>query len=192
MGFPGHQTAVLLDPPRRGCDQIFLTQLLAFAPRRLVYVSCSPDTQARDLVSHATAARPPLSSPPPVHTLLLQPPVHPLPSPHPRLIATPSPLASLPPSTLCPPLCCCIYACVHACIRMYTSMRACMYTYVYTHMYMQYTRICTCMHAHMRARLHAHMHAYIHACIHAHMIRPFPPSAPSSRHSVCFSPLATR
>lgn len=43
------ETAVIIDPPRKGCDEVFLTQLVAFAPKRLVYVSCGPDTQARDL-----------------------------------------------------------------------------------------------------------------------------------------------
>ena len=47
--FGGEGCAVIVDPPRKGCDQAFLAQLLAFAPRRIVYVSCSPDTQARDL-----------------------------------------------------------------------------------------------------------------------------------------------
>ncbi len=42
-------TAVIIDPPRKGCDEVFLAQLTAFAPKRLVYVSCGPDTQARDL-----------------------------------------------------------------------------------------------------------------------------------------------
>lgn len=47
--FPPEETAVIIDPPRKGCDEVFLTQLVAFAPKRLVYVSCGPDTQARDL-----------------------------------------------------------------------------------------------------------------------------------------------
>lgn len=47
--FPGDETAVIIDPPRAGCDAAFLEQLCAFAPRRVVYVSCGPDTQARDL-----------------------------------------------------------------------------------------------------------------------------------------------
>jgi 23S rRNA (uracil1939-C5)-methyltransferase/tRNA (uracil-5-)-methyltransferase len=41
--------AVLIDPPRAGCDEVFLEQLLRFGPARVVYVSCAPDTQARDL-----------------------------------------------------------------------------------------------------------------------------------------------
>lgn len=44
----GADTAVIIDPPRRGCDEAFLTQLDAFSPRCVVYVSCAPDTQARD------------------------------------------------------------------------------------------------------------------------------------------------
>ena len=45
----GGETAVILDPPRKGCDQPFLAQLLAFGPRTMVYVSCNPATQAHDL-----------------------------------------------------------------------------------------------------------------------------------------------
>ncbi|MDR3228225.1 MAG: class I SAM-dependent RNA methyltransferase [Puniceicoccales bacterium] len=46
---PPDETAVLMDPPRRGSDAVFLEQLAAFRPRRIVYVSCAPDTQMRDL-----------------------------------------------------------------------------------------------------------------------------------------------
>ena len=45
----GPETAVIIDPPRKGCDEAFLAQLDAYAPRRIVYVSCAPDTQARDI-----------------------------------------------------------------------------------------------------------------------------------------------
>jgi len=43
------KTAVIVDPPRKGCDGAFLAQLLAFGPRTIVYVSCSPESLARDL-----------------------------------------------------------------------------------------------------------------------------------------------
>ncbi len=47
--FEGSETSMIIDPPRAGCDVAFLEQLIEFAPQRLVYVSCGPDTQARDL-----------------------------------------------------------------------------------------------------------------------------------------------
>jgi len=40
--------ALIIDPPRRGCDPDFLKQAIAFSPTRIVYVSCEPATQARD------------------------------------------------------------------------------------------------------------------------------------------------
>jgi tRNA/tmRNA/rRNA uracil-C5-methylase (TrmA/RlmC/RlmD family) len=49
LDFPPAETVVVIDPPRRGCDESFLRQLFAFAPRAVVYVSCDPATQMRDL-----------------------------------------------------------------------------------------------------------------------------------------------
>jgi 23S rRNA (uracil1939-C5)-methyltransferase/tRNA (uracil-5-)-methyltransferase len=47
--FVGADTAVIIDPPRKGCDESFLAQLFAYGPRAVVYVSCDPATQMRDL-----------------------------------------------------------------------------------------------------------------------------------------------
>lgn len=47
--FEAEQTFVIMDPPRKGASDEFLEQLVAFAPRAVVYISCAPDTQARDL-----------------------------------------------------------------------------------------------------------------------------------------------
>ncbi len=49
LTFPAADTAVVIDPPRKGCDEAFLHQLFAFGPRAVVYVSCDPATQMRDL-----------------------------------------------------------------------------------------------------------------------------------------------
>jgi 23S rRNA (uracil1939-C5)-methyltransferase/tRNA (uracil-5-)-methyltransferase len=49
LDFAGAESAVVIDPPRKGCDPSFLTQLFAFRPRAVVYVSCDPATQMRDL-----------------------------------------------------------------------------------------------------------------------------------------------
>ena len=39
-----------LNPPRKGCDSEVLESLAALGPQRLIYVSCDPDSLARDLV----------------------------------------------------------------------------------------------------------------------------------------------
>ena len=46
----GHRPdVVFLDPPRAGSDERFLRSLTTAAPDRVVYVSCDPETLARDL-----------------------------------------------------------------------------------------------------------------------------------------------
>ena len=40
---------VFMDPPRAGSDERFLSSAVKLAPKRIVYVSCEPETLARDL-----------------------------------------------------------------------------------------------------------------------------------------------
>ncbi len=40
---------VFMDPPRSGSSRVFLKSLCRMAPERIVYISCSPETLARDL-----------------------------------------------------------------------------------------------------------------------------------------------
>jgi tRNA/tmRNA/rRNA uracil-C5-methylase (TrmA/RlmC/RlmD family) len=47
---PAQETVIIVDPPRAGCSEDFLRQLFAFGPKAVVYVSCNPPTQMRDLV----------------------------------------------------------------------------------------------------------------------------------------------
>jgi len=39
----------VLDPPRVGCEQIMLKSMVDLCPRKIIYISCNPATQARDV-----------------------------------------------------------------------------------------------------------------------------------------------
>ena len=41
--------AVIMDPPRAGSTPQFLNGVMGLAPERVVYVSCNPQTQRRDV-----------------------------------------------------------------------------------------------------------------------------------------------
>ncbi|MCB1118879.1 MAG: 23S rRNA (uracil(1939)-C(5))-methyltransferase RlmD [Chlamydiia bacterium] len=46
--FP-NPTAVIIDPPRAGCDEKTLELIISLHPKKVIYVSCHPETQARDV-----------------------------------------------------------------------------------------------------------------------------------------------
>lgn len=43
------EETVILDPPRAGCDKKLIEKLLEVKPEKLIYLSCNPATQARDI-----------------------------------------------------------------------------------------------------------------------------------------------
>jgi len=45
----GHPDVIITDPPRAGMHEEVISTILRAAPQRIVYVSCNPATQARDL-----------------------------------------------------------------------------------------------------------------------------------------------
>jgi len=44
-----HADCVVIDPPRKGCDEKTIENIVAFGAQRIVYISCNPATLARDL-----------------------------------------------------------------------------------------------------------------------------------------------
>ena len=47
----GQHAAVVLDPPRAGCEPAAIAELIRLGAERIVYVSCEPSTHARDIVA---------------------------------------------------------------------------------------------------------------------------------------------
>ena len=47
--YDGELDIVIMDPPRKGSDEKFLSTLLNKKPKQIIYVSCDPETLARDL-----------------------------------------------------------------------------------------------------------------------------------------------
>lgn len=47
--YEGNLDIVIMDPPRKGSDERFLSVLLNKKPKQIIYVSCDPETLARDL-----------------------------------------------------------------------------------------------------------------------------------------------
>lgn len=45
----GKVDVVFIDPPRKGCSEQFIKALAKFKPKRIVYISCNPETQVRDV-----------------------------------------------------------------------------------------------------------------------------------------------
>jgi 23S rRNA (uracil1939-C5)-methyltransferase len=44
----GQPDLIVIDPPRKGCDKNFITFLAQTKPKKVIYISCNPDTFARD------------------------------------------------------------------------------------------------------------------------------------------------
>jgi 23S rRNA (uracil1939-C5)-methyltransferase len=40
---------IFLDPPRSGCEKAVLKEIVALQPQKIIYVSCNPATQSRDV-----------------------------------------------------------------------------------------------------------------------------------------------
>ena len=51
------ETTVVLDPPRKGCDKRVIDAISGSKPNKIIYLSCSPDTLARDLKNLLTTTK---------------------------------------------------------------------------------------------------------------------------------------
>ena len=49
LNYLAPEQTVILDPPRAGCDRKLIDKLLEVSPKKIIYLSCNPATQARDI-----------------------------------------------------------------------------------------------------------------------------------------------
>lgn len=49
LNYLAPEQTVILDPPRAGCDRKLIDKLLEVSPKKIIYLSCNPATQARDV-----------------------------------------------------------------------------------------------------------------------------------------------
>ncbi len=49
LGYIELEQTVILDPPRAGCDEKLINRILEVKPKSVIYLSCNPATQARDV-----------------------------------------------------------------------------------------------------------------------------------------------
>ena len=49
LDYINHDQIVIVDPPRAGCDKKLIEKLLEAQPSKIIYLSCNPATQARDI-----------------------------------------------------------------------------------------------------------------------------------------------
>ena len=49
LNYVQNDQTVILDPPRAGCDKKLIDRLLEIIPEKIIYLSCNPATQVRDV-----------------------------------------------------------------------------------------------------------------------------------------------
>ena len=49
QNYPGKIDVVIMDPPRKGSDHNFLSAVMSRKIKKVIYISCDPETLARDL-----------------------------------------------------------------------------------------------------------------------------------------------
>lgn len=49
LGYIKREATIILDPPRAGLDKLVIDKILQARPKKVIYLSCNPATQARDL-----------------------------------------------------------------------------------------------------------------------------------------------